>query len=306
MAMISSHPNHPADMAMKIQNLKAFDNGEIPIKIVTLVQSSIELHKHEYSELVVVLRGSGTHCTAKLNYIIKAGDIFYVKPGYVHGYSDPVNLKLANIMYFPRKIGIPLNDIVGLPGYKAIFELEPDLRNSGRFNSRLNLNIADLSFVEKLLNSIKSELWSVNPGRIFMAVSYLMQLIGFISRSYETNLNPDTRALFNIGRIVNHIESTYFDKFILNDIARKFNMSPCTLIRAFKRATGSTPGLYAQKFKIQKASELLVAPDATISAVAYRSGFSDSNYFSRQFKRHTGMSPKKFRAIYLKMNICPP
>lgn len=47
--------------------------------------------------------------------------------------------------------------------------------------------------------------------------------------------------------------------------------------------------------RLKKSLLLLVNPELSISDVADRVGFSDSNYFYRQFKRHYGLPPQKYR-----------
>jgi AraC-like DNA-binding protein len=99
----------------------------------------------------------------------------------------------------------------------------------------------------------------------------------------------------NIGKIISLLNSNYNKDIRLADILQKTGMSKNTFLRNFKRATGSTPIDYLIHIRVLKASSLLQETDMSISEIGYKVGFADSNYFSRVFRKVTGLTPREFR-----------
>jgi len=206
------------------------------------------------------------------------------------------------VLYYPEKIGLPLNNLKGSAGYRVLFELEPDMRKKEGFKSKLNLSLDELIKAEGIVKKIENELQGVTPCGLFMATSYLMQLIGMLSRLYEKIPDTQSLPLMRLGNLLSYLENNYREKITLDDLVKRFHISKSSLIRAFKKISGSTPLDYLLKMRIAKSSELLKNSDITVTDAALASGFSDSNYFSRQFKKHTGMSPKEFKKLYSKVS----
>jgi transcriptional regulator GlxA family with amidase domain len=79
------------------------------------------------------------------------------------------------------------------------------------------------------------------------------------------------------------------------------NMSERSLSRTFKKATGLTPIDYYIHLKVSHSCSLLQNTALSVSEIAYASGFSDSNYYTRQFKKIMGTSP----TLYRNLNLLP-
>ncbi|OGV46988.1 MAG: hypothetical protein A2017_02140 [Lentisphaerae bacterium GWF2_44_16] len=289
---------------MKIKNIesKVFQPGETAIKIHSLVQTPINLHCHKFDELVIVAKGKGVHFTEKEEYQINVGDVFFIKPGEYHGYRDTDKLEIINVLYFSEKAGLPLKNLKGSAGYRVLFELEPAMRKKEGFKSKLNLSLDELMKAESIVKKINEELKSDPPCGFFLAASYLMQLIAVLSRLYEKIPDTHSLPLMRLGNLLSYLENNYRKKISLDDLVKRFHISKSTLIRAFRKISGTTPLDYLLKIRIAKASELLKNPDVNITEAALSSGFSDTNYFSRQFKKNTGMSPRDFRKLYAKVS----
>ncbi|MBL4702388.1 MAG: helix-turn-helix transcriptional regulator, partial [Phycisphaeraceae bacterium] len=67
------------------------------------------------------------------------------------------------------------------------------------------------------------------------------------------------------------------------------------LARVFRQQYGLTPTDYVQSIRIERAKHLLRHTNMKVSAIAQSVGYQDAIYFSRLFKRHTHLSPGKFR-----------
>lgn len=67
------------------------------------------------------------------------------------------------------------------------------------------------------------------------------------------------------------------------------------LARVFRGQYGLSPVGYLHSIRIERAKHLLWQTELTVAAVADKVGYSDSVYFTRLFKRHTGISPARFR-----------
>lgn len=80
-----------------------------------------------------------------------------------------------------------------------------------------------------------------------------------------------------------------------DDLAALVDMSPRTLVRRFKQATGVLPGAYLQQLRIAAARELLEGSTQSIQAIATRVGYDDQAHFRALFKRVTGVTPADYR-----------
>jgi len=285
-------------------NAKASNNSSAalprtaqPLRIMRFAQKPLDLHSHEFDELVVTLKGKGVHFTEDEEYQIHAGDVFFIRPGASHGYRDTDGLEIVNILYYPDQLGIPLQWLRESPGYKALFDLEPESRRKFSFKGRLSLPLEALASVERTILEMESELASQEEGRLFMAAAALMRLLGTLSRLYENGPSPSAAQLVRIGKTLSFIETSYQKRISLDELAKMAKMSKSSLIREFKRLTGRTPVDYLLSVRLAKAAELLTAGDATIGEAALRCGFTDGNYFARQFKRSTGLPPREYRRL---------
>ena len=72
-------------------------------------------------------------------------------------------------------------------------------------------------------------------------------------------------------------------------------MSPNHLNRAVKAETGRSASVWIDNARVSLARELLLDRSMSMSEIAERLGFSEASYFSRFFRKVTGVSPSEFR-----------
>ena len=92
-----------------------------------------------------------------------------------------------------------------------------------------------------------------------------------------------------------YIQRNYVRDINLNDIAEQIHVTPSYLCRLYKESTGSTVMADVNALKIDRAKYLLRQPGETVQSAALAIGMEDAAYFSHFFKKHVGMSPRKFQ-----------
>ena len=105
-----------------------------------------------------------------------------------------------------------------------------------------------------------------------------------------------TAARLRMQRVKRFIELHAFEQMAIRDIASEAGLSPFTLVRQFRSATGTSPYAYLLELRLARAKELLRTSDVSIRAVAERVGFRDPAYFSRLFANAVGCPPTVFRS----------
>lgn len=103
-----------------------------------------------------------------------------------------------------------------------------------------------------------------------------------------------------IKAIQEWIDQHYAEDFSLAWLAEEKAMSPRTLIRRFKSATGESPLAYLQTVRIEMAKRLLETSRQTIAEITQNVGYEDVSSFSKMFKRKVGLSPREYRGRFSK------
>jgi AraC-like DNA-binding protein len=101
------------------------------------------------------------------------------------------------------------------------------------------------------------------------------------------------------GLLVKHalayLHQHYHHQITRRQVANAAGMSEDYLSRLFHRELGLSPWDYLNRLRIQQAKERLRFSDDSIQMVARRVGFHDRAYFSRMFRKLTGMPPQAYR-----------
>jgi AraC-like DNA-binding protein len=258
-------------------------------------QEPFGIHTHEFSELVIITSGRGWHVTGNESWPLAAGDVFVISGHRPHDYQSLDNLHLINILFQPRQLKMEMVDLGTLPGFHALFTLEPAWRRRHQFNSRLHVTPQELVVVFGLIDQLDKELQGRAPGFGFLATALFMQLVGYLARCYGRSRNPDSRALLRLAQTISHLEMHLAQPINLDEMASRADMSKRSFIRAFRAATDRTPVAYLIQLRINRAASLLRHSTESITEIAFKVGFEDSNYFTRQFRKIMGVSPRHYR-----------
>lgn len=99
----------------------------------------------------------------------------------------------------------------------------------------------------------------------------------------------------HMNAVVEYINGHYADPIEIRELARVANLSLSQFERRFQTAFGQTPARFLIRYRITRASQLLVHTDATLSQIAQDVGFYDHSHFSREFQKLFGTSPGRYR-----------
>jgi AraC-like DNA-binding protein len=284
-------------MAKHLRGADYFRDPHFRLHLMRLPQHgpSREQHTHDFSELVVIMDGHGRHEVGREVYDISAGDVFVLLGDVSHCYPEVKNLSLINILYDPVTLRLPRADLGALPGYQALFEVEPRLRQRQRFQNRLKLGMADLGQLAQLIAELETELRSQAPGARFLATAHLMRIIGFLARAYSQIPATQRRPINQLSELLGFLEQHYAEPLTIADLARVARMSETSLFRQFRQILDRSPIDYLIRLRIHNAAQLLRRERLRVKEASEAVGFADSNYFTRQFRQVMGVSPREYQ-----------
>ena len=261
-------------------------------------QEPFGLHCHEFSEIVVITGGTGIHITGQDSYELRTGDTFVIGGDRPHDYLNMDRLSLINILFDPDKLPMNLGDLQSLPGYHALFTIEPAWRSQHQFASRLQLKPAEISLTLQLIDRLDHELEGRQPGFAVMAIAAFLELATFLSRCYNADRNPASKSLVRVGETITHMRRNLAQPISLEQLVTISGMSRTNFIRVFEASTGTSPIDYLISLRIEEAARLLRTTERSITDIAFDVGFADSNYFSRKFRRSLDQTPREYRKRY--------
>jgi len=103
-------------------------------------------------------------------------------------------------------------------------------------------------------------------------------------------------------QMVNYIEKKAGTHFTLDEMSNDLSVSISTLCKTAKAHSGKTVFQLVNEYRISRAKEILADDTMSIADVASRVGLDDYNYFTRLFKKATGITPTAYRRQLKKAN----
>lgn len=111
--------------------------------------------------------------------------------------------------------------------------------------------------------------------------------------SMSTGTSDHTNYL--IRKAYDFIEENFSNDVSLNEVSEELNISSYYFSKLFKDETGEGFVEYLTRRRIDKAKEMLKDPEKSIKEIGCECGYADPNYFSRIFKKSTGMTPTEYK-----------
>ncbi len=133
-----------------------------------------------------------------------------------------------------------------------------------------------------------------------LASSKLMELTIRVSREYidanlQRNESSYPKAFIKCQALLDYLNNEYHQKINSSDIQQRFEANYAYLNRVFQKMTGHTILNHLNMVRVKKATELIESTNINFSEVGYLIGIDDPYYFSKIFKKYTGVSPMQYR-----------
>lgn len=135
-------------------------------------------------------------------------------------------------------------------------------------------------------------------------ISSQQYLAGIVLHMLGMILSVSKNKIFEAGGAEQKIEQA---KIIMNEhvftdidpeeIALKLNVSYSWFRKVFKEYTGYAPAKYFQELKLRKAKQLLVGTSLSVKEISYQLNYTSAEHFFSLFKKHTGLTPLKYRSF---------
>ena len=120
----------------------------------------------------------------------------------------------------------------------------------------------------------------------------------------QETIDVFTECMFNyipskgselIKKAIRYISKNFQHTLTLDEVASHVHLNPSYFSTLFKQSTGSSFKEYLNLVRIEESKRLLANTDYSIIDISIAVGFEDQSYFSKVFKKYTGLTPKQYR-----------
>lgn len=227
----------------------------------------IPSHKLEYYELTLMLKGSMTYYSDGKKIVLKKDDAIFLKPGTIRSRER----KEGHIHY------ISFNFLIK-PEVKLLF----DEHLKGVVNDDIKKLISVFHF-KHITDKFNAK------GKCLNILNYILYEI--IDYTKLKSSNEYVEKIFNY--VAEHIN----EKLSLKDVSEFIHLSKEYTAYIFKRETGITLSAYINEQKIMLSKKLISKENMTLAEISSHLNFVNYDYFSKTFKRYTGISPSEYKKI---------
>jgi len=281
-------------------NSRLFEEGNEKIftigRICELDDEEIEHnhmpHLHDFYSIFWIETGEAIHATEFVEYSLGADTILFVPPGLKHRMYIDQSVKGTFIVFnedfirYNRKNHVPLKEyrLFNNPDFKSLISVVPEKHNKLQIITRLivdEMQDSDDYSPDIVLNLL--HLFLLESRRIFDAQ--------YQAPKETADSTPDTTII----RFKQLIEENYMTEKSVTPYAEMLNINPSCLNELTKRTTGITAGELIRNRVIDETKKLLYSSSRSGKEIAFELGFDDPAYFSRFFRKYTGLTLKEFR-----------
>ncbi len=216
-------------------------------------------------------RGRAVYTVDNKEFCVGQGDLLFFNKGQAHsGYAD----KKDPWTY-----------------YTVSFELlNADGKSVNSFELPTITHLSNPEIFHNLYKTLYYEWNARTPGYELFCQSIIAELLCRLIRENRTGHKQSDV----IDKIKKHLITHYRDNFSIEELAAMANISRSHFHRLFKDETGISAKQFLIRIRMNRAQSLLQSGEHNISEVADIVGYSDIYYFSRLFKKTTGVPPSAF------------
>lgn len=128
-------------------------------------------------------------------------------------------------------------------------------------------------------------------GMLYRLIVLIMRKKRFVTPQNISLNIQDTQIM----DVLTYLDNNYASNPSVEEMAAKAGLSPSHFMKRFKACVGSTYISYLNNYKVRLAEDLLKNTKLSLTVIAQRLGFCNTNYFSAVFKKENGMSPLEYR-----------
>ncbi|MBF1119427.1 MAG: AraC family transcriptional regulator [Streptococcus sp.] len=242
------------------------------------------LHTHPFTELFYVVDGKGEFNIQGQRFPVKANDFVIINPQVEHTELSSPDEPLEYI-------------VLGINGL-SFSNLTP-VSEGGHPFSFFNLRDEQKDIL-RYLNAMVQEATSQSMSYELVCHNLLEILLIKILRHqhFDLEVGKQSKATKDISFIKHYLETYYHESIQLEDLASMTHLSRFYISHSFKKEIGMSPMEYLIAIRIKESKILLRTTNYSISQVADIVGFTTPTYFSKQFRKSTGISPTDYREQY--------
>lgn len=243
------------------------------------------MHMHpDKLEVVFIVSGEGMHRIGGVNYRTKKGDILIYNAGVLHD-EIAVPEKELNVYCVAvtnlRLPGLEPNHLTQ-NGQKAVYSSRPQYDN---FLSLFELVHSTTIGKEQFLGEINN----------YLTRALLIKLYALVQGTSHPEESEEARAE---RRIRQYIDRHYMEDISLKSISHNLHMSQYYIAHLFKDVEGFSPMQYVIRRRIGEAQSLLINTSLSVTDIAFRVGYKNSNHFHSAFLKIVGLTPVNYRKYW--------
>lgn len=237
----------------------------------------------DFNRFYYIREGEGGLVIDGVTYSPRPGQLFVMPAGVKQSYfATSENAFGKYWCHFTAKIGdTDLFRLLGVPYYIDIVDQD---RLTGLFR-RLIDHYESKEFTAPLQQK---------AALLDIIGVYLESAVG--DRETLRGGTEDEQGMQPLNAVLSYIDRHLHEQVTVQQLAELVHFHPNYLIRHFREKLGISPIQYVLRIKMEKAMALLTATDEPVSEVARRVGM-EPYYFSRVFKKHTGLPPTEYREL---------